>query len=67
MVSFGSRCCKALIKPFYDRYEEAGKLDVVPVDEEKIAEDDRVPRVTSATWSVGRILALLMLIESLSN
>lgn len=35
-----------------DRFEEAGKLEVVPVDEEAIKEDDRVPRVTSATWFV---------------
>jgi len=31
-------------------YEEAGKLDVIPIDESLIPEDDRVPRVTSATW-----------------
>lgn len=47
-------------------YEEAGKLDVVPVDEEKIAEDDRVPRVTSATWkyengAVGSLTHALVL------
>ncbi|GAA5826114.1 hypothetical protein JCM5353_008388 [Sporobolomyces roseus] len=30
--------------------EPAGALSVIPVDEEAIAEDDRIPRVTSATW-----------------
>jgi hypothetical protein len=38
-------------------YEEAGELSVIPVDEEKIEEEDRIPRVTSATWWVlgGRL------------
>jgi Putative oxidoreductase C terminal domain len=31
-------------------FEDAGNLDVVPVDENAIPEDQRVPRVTSATW-----------------
>lgn len=30
--------------------EPAGQLSVVPVDESKIADEDRIPRVTSATW-----------------
>jgi hypothetical protein len=33
-------------------FEEAGHLEVVPVDEKAIPEDQRVPRVTSATWCV---------------
>jgi hypothetical protein len=31
-------------------FEDAGNLEVVPVDENAIPEDQRVPRVTSATW-----------------
>ncbi|SCV67027.1 BQ2448_5673 [Microbotryum intermedium] len=31
-------------------YEEAGELSAIPVDEDKIPEEDRIPRVTSATW-----------------
>ncbi|BGP45782.1 hypothetical protein JCM10450v2_001612 [Rhodotorula kratochvilovae] len=30
--------------------EPAGQLSAVPVDESKIADDDRIPRVTTATW-----------------
>ncbi|GAA6016909.1 hypothetical protein JCM10207_007843 [Rhodosporidiobolus poonsookiae] len=30
--------------------EPAGELNAVPVDESKVAEDDRIPRVTGATW-----------------
>jgi hypothetical protein len=45
-------------------YEEAGELSVIPVNEEKIAEDDRIPRVTSATWFVSSSLALLLRLMS---
>ncbi|GMK59488.1 hypothetical protein CspeluHIS016_0800940 [Cutaneotrichosporon spelunceum] len=31
-------------------YEAPGKLSKIPVDESKIAEDDRIPRITSAVW-----------------
>ncbi|KAK4698559.1 hypothetical protein P7C70_g7713, partial [Phenoliferia sp. Uapishka_3] len=37
-------------------YEEAGQLSVIPVDEDAIPEDDRIPRVTSATWFVSSLL-----------
>lgn len=30
--------------------EKAGKLSKVPIDEEKIAPENRIPRVTAATW-----------------
>ncbi|KAK4048794.1 hypothetical protein OIV83_004560 [Microbotryomycetes sp. JL201] len=47
-------------------YEEAGELSVVPVDEDVIAEEDRIPRVTSATWkyktgAVGSLTHALVL------
>jgi predicted dehydrogenase len=31
-------------------YENAGKLSKMTVDESKIPEDNRIPRVTAATW-----------------
>lgn len=31
-------------------YEEAGKLSGIVIDEEKIEPDNRIPRITSATW-----------------
>ena len=31
-------------------YEEPGKLSKIPIDESKIAEDQRIPRLTSAVW-----------------
>jgi hypothetical protein len=31
-------------------YEKAGKLSKIPIDESKIAEENRIPRVTAATW-----------------
>jgi hypothetical protein len=31
-------------------YENAGRLSKMRVDESKIAEENRIPRVTSATW-----------------
>ncbi|KAL8293280.1 hypothetical protein RQP46_000974 [Phenoliferia psychrophenolica] len=47
-------------------FEEAGQLSVIPVDEEAIPEDDRIPRVTSATWkyesgAVGSLTHALIL------
>ncbi|KAI5479584.1 NAD dependent oxidoreductase [Pseudohyphozyma bogoriensis] len=47
-------------------YEEAGELSVIPLDEEKVPEDDRIPRVTSATWkyktgAVGSLTHALIL------
>ncbi|GAA6042251.1 hypothetical protein JCM8097_005116 [Rhodosporidiobolus ruineniae] len=46
--------------------EPAGELSVVPVDEGKIEPDDRIPRVTSATWkyetgAVGSLTHALVL------
>ena len=32
--------------------EDAGHLSKVPIDEEKILPENRIPRVTAATWSV---------------
>lgn len=31
-------------------YEQPGKLSKVPVDESKIPEEDRIPRITTAVW-----------------
>lgn len=47
-------------------YEEAGELSSVPIDELAIAEKDRIPRVTSATWkyetgAVGSLTHALVL------
>lgn len=47
-------------------YEEAGELSVIPVDENAIPENDRIPRVTSATWkyhtgAVGSLTHALIL------
>ncbi|PLW44201.1 hypothetical protein PCANC_13438 [Puccinia coronata f. sp. avenae] len=33
-----------------EHYEEAGKLEMVPIDESKIPVKDRIPRTTSAIW-----------------
>lgn len=33
-----------------ESFEEAGQLEKIPIDEESIPANDRVPRVTSATW-----------------
>jgi hypothetical protein len=33
-------------------YEQPGKLSKVPVDESKIPEEDRIPRITTAVWYV---------------
>lgn len=33
-------------------YEDAGKLSGLVIDEEKIDPEDRIPRITSATWYV---------------
>ncbi|EFP74662.2 hypothetical protein PGT21_027269 [Puccinia graminis f. sp. tritici] len=33
-----------------EHYEEAGKLEMIPIDESKIPVDDRLPRTTSAIW-----------------
>ena len=33
-------------------YEEAGKLSGIVIDEEKIEPENRIPRITSATWYV---------------
>jgi hypothetical protein len=46
--------------------EPAGQLSVIPVDEEKIEEDDRIPRVTTANWkyetgAVGTLTHALVL------
>jgi hypothetical protein len=35
-------------------YEQPGKLSKVPVDESKIPEEDRIPRITTAVWYVLR-------------
>jgi predicted dehydrogenase len=35
-------------------YEDPGRLSKVPIEENRIEEDDRIPRVTSATWYVVR-------------
>lgn len=34
-------------------YEEAGKLTGISIDEEKIEPENRIPRITSATWCVN--------------
>jgi hypothetical protein len=34
-------------------YEDAGKLSGLVIDEEKIEPENRIPRITSATWCVG--------------
>ncbi|POW15976.1 hypothetical protein PSHT_06914 [Puccinia striiformis] len=41
-----------LFKPLRPKqhYEEAGKLEAIPIDESKIPANDRVPRTTSAIW-----------------
>ena len=31
-------------------YEDAGKLSALAIDEEKIEPENRIPRITSATW-----------------
>ncbi|GAA5939701.1 hypothetical protein JCM10213_007768 [Rhodosporidiobolus nylandii] len=46
--------------------EPAGELSVVPIDEDKIPAEDRIPRVTSATWkyesgAVGSLTHALVL------
>jgi len=33
-----------------EHYEEAGKLEMIPIDESKIPAEHRVPRTTSAIW-----------------
>lgn len=33
-------------------YEDAGKLSGIVIDEEKIEPENRIPRITSATWCV---------------
>jgi hypothetical protein len=33
-----------------EHFEEAGKLSAMPIDESKIAAEDRIPRMTSAIW-----------------
>lgn len=33
-----------------EHYEQAGNLEVIPIDESKIPPEDRVPRTTSAIW-----------------
>ena len=33
-------------------YEDAGKLSGLVIDEEKIEPENRIPRITSATWYV---------------
>jgi len=35
-------------------YEDAGKLSAMVIDEEKIEPENRIPRITSATWCVNR-------------
>jgi len=35
-------------------YEDAGKLTGMVIDEEKIEPENRIPRITSATWYVNR-------------
>lgn len=42
-----------------ESYEEAGVLEKVPIDEASIPENDRVPRVTSATWKYELFLGYL--------
>ena len=47
-------------------YEEAGELSKIPLDESVIPEEDRIPRVTSATWkyktgAVGSLTHALVL------
>ena len=34
-------------------YEGAGKLSALAIDEEKIEPENRIPRITSATWCVS--------------
>lgn len=33
-----------------EHFEPAGKLSKMPIDEDKIPEDQRIPRITCATW-----------------
>jgi hypothetical protein len=33
-------------------YEKPGQLSKIPIDESKIPEEERIPRLTSATWLV---------------
>jgi len=33
-----------------EHYEQAGNLEVIPIDESKIPPEDRIPRTTSAIW-----------------
>ena len=35
-------------------YEDAGKLSGIVIDEGKIEPENRIPRITSATWCVHR-------------
>jgi predicted dehydrogenase len=49
-----------------EHYEEAGRLEAIPIDEEAIKPEDRIPRVTSATWkyengAVGSLTHALVL------
>ena len=36
-------------------YEDAGKLSGLAIDEDKIKPENRVPRITSATWCVNSL------------
>ena len=46
-------------------YEDAGKLSGLAIDENKIAPENRIPRITSATWYVnGPFFLRILLISS---
>lgn len=47
-------------------YEQPGKLSKVPVDESKIPEEDRIPRITTAVWYVLLPIAFTLFFSLLS-
>jgi hypothetical protein len=41
-------------------YEQPGKLSKVPVDESKIPEEDRIPRITTSVWYISSFLFMIL-------
>ncbi|KAF8654122.1 hypothetical protein AX16_003654 [Volvariella volvacea WC 439] len=44
--------------------EEAGKLSKMQIDESQIAPENRIPRVTTATWWVRRVVFIMSILMS---
>lgn len=49
-MELGFRAKSGLGPTGIEWYEDAGELGAQIIDEREIEEDDRIPRVTSATW-----------------